>query len=308
MAFTLRHARYFTAAARAGQISRAAIDMNISQSAVTAAVKELEAILGLELFERRSDGVSLTQAGYRFLRHAEDILSAVDDAMDLGGDSSPNRLTGTVRIGMTYTVAGYFAAPFIHRTARRFPAIELALVEAERSTIERKLIDGELDLAFLLTSNLEDGERLSHRTLVCSRRRLWLPAGHDLSRQNTLRLRDLATHPYIVLNVDEAAQTQQRYWERLGVSFNVVFETSSVEAVRTMVASGMGLTVLSDMVFRPWSLDGRRIETRDLSDEVPSMDVGVVWATERQPSPASLTVRKFFQRAVAGEYQSHAMS
>lgn len=299
MAFSFRQARYFVATAQAGQVSRAAVELNISQSAVTAALQQLEALLGVTLFERRSDGVTLTQEGYRFLRHAEHILSAVDDAMEMGSDRTPENLSGRVRIGMSYTVAGYFAAPFLSRASRRFPDVQIEMVEAERRTLEVDLVAGRLDLALMLTSNLRNRAQIAHETLVRSRRRLWLPAGHPLMKASTLSLRDIASYPYIALNVDEAAYAQRSYWKRLGVTPTVVFETSSVEAVRTMVGSGMGLTVLSDMVFRPWSLDGRRIETRDLADEVPSMDVGVTWVAIRDEPAVVSALRSFFIRSAS---------
>lgn len=293
MSFSIRQARYFVATAKAGQVSRAAIELNISQSAVTAAIQQLEGVLGVALFDRRSDGVVLTQEGYRFLRHAEHILAAVEDALELGSDETAEAPRGKVRIGMSYTVAGYFAAPLLSRASRRFPDIEIEMIESERRTLEADLVAGRIDLALMLTSNLRDRAAISHETLIRSRRRLWLPAGHPLMKPATLALRDIVSEPYILLTVDEAVHAQRAYWKASGVQPNVVFKTSSVEAVRTMVASGMGLTVLSDMVFRPWSLDGRRLETRDLADAVPSMDVGVAWSAQGLLSNAVQTLRSF---------------
>ena len=77
-----------------------------------------------------------------------------------------------------------------------------------------------------------------------------------------------------MLTVDEASQTASRYWRPTGLRPNVMFTTSSVEAVRSMVADGMGVTILSDMVYRPWSLEGQRIELRNVAAEIPTMDVG----------------------------------
>ncbi|MEP4434205.1 MAG: LysR substrate-binding domain-containing protein, partial [Hyphomicrobiales bacterium] len=65
------------------------------------------------------------------------------------------------------------------------------------------------------------------------------------------------------------------------------------EAVRSMVASNMGVTILSDMVYRPWSLDGRRVEVVSLADRIPTMDVGVAWAANVQQSAAVSAFREF---------------
>ena len=294
MSFSLKHARYFVAAARTGQVSRAAIELNVSQSAVTSAIHQLETIIGVVLFERRHTGVTVTPAGARFLKHAEHIVAAVTEATRVAVDS-PRDGDQVVRIGMTYTVSGYFAAPLICRVRRLFPDLRIVLEEAGRKQIETGLIDDNLDLAIMLTSNLENAEFIAHETLVRSQRRLWLPAEHALARRRTVSLADLAGEPYIGLTVDEAMDTQRRYWVKANVQPNVVFETSSVEAVRTMVAAGMGVTVLSDMVYRPWSLEGQRIDTCDLVDDVPTMDVGVAWKATRMRSSSVLELINFLK-------------
>ena len=116
-----------------------------------------------------------------------------------------------------------------------------------------------------------------------------LPAGHELVSAARITLADLADRDYIMLTVDEAGQTASRYWNRAGFQPKVVFSTSSVEAVRSMVAAGMGVTILSDMVYRHWSLDGQLIERRDLEDDIPTMDVGIAWKRDRRPQGAALT-------------------
>jgi DNA-binding transcriptional LysR family regulator len=73
-----------------------------------------------------------------------------------------------------------------------------------------------------------------------------------------------------------------------------------VEAVRSMVAAGMGVTILSDMVYRPWSLEGQRIETRVLAEDVPSMDVGLAWRRDAALSPATTAFKDFMSLALAG--------
>jgi len=99
-------------------------------------------------------------------------------------------------------------------------------------------------------------------------------------------LADVARQPYIMLTVDEAAFTAKRYWDRAGHQPTILFQTSSVEAVRSMVAAGMGVTILSDMVYRPWSLDGQRIEKRALAEPVPTMDAGLAWKRDLAMTPA----------------------
>ncbi|WP_119166608.1 LysR family transcriptional regulator [Algihabitans albus] len=290
MSVSFRHIRYFLAAAEAGQISRAAIDLGVSQSAVTAAVKDLEQRVGTKLFERHAQGVSLTLEGSRFVGHARNIVTSVNEALRLEKDSA-REVTGKVRVGVTYTVAGYFLPQQLARFSRSFPGVTVELREAPRASIEEDLVAGRLDTAVLLTSNIETRDRLDKETLIRSRRRLWLPLDHPLQQAEQIDLADLVEEPYVMLTVDEAAQTAGRYWERANLTPRVIFETSSVEAVRSLVANGMGITILSDMVYRPWSLEGQRIETRQVTEPIPSMDVGLAWARGADLSPATRAFR-----------------
>jgi DNA-binding transcriptional LysR family regulator len=205
-----------------------------------------------------------------------------------------------VRIGVTYTVAGYFLPRHQMRFQASFPGVTVELFEAPRDVVEQALVDGALDIAVLLVSNLRDGANLASETLLRSSRRLWLAPEHPLTRAERVRLIDIAEHPYVMLTVDEAKHTAMRYWSLVAREPRVIFRTSSVEAVRSMVAGGMGVTILSDLVYRPWSLEGQRIETRVVEDDVPSMDVGLAWRRDAVLSPTARAFRDFMRFAVAG--------
>ncbi len=133
-----------------------------------------------------------------------------------------------------------------------------------------------------------------------SRRRVWLPVEHHLLTAETITLGDVAREPYVMLTVDEASQTATRYWKPTGLSPNIVFKTSSVEAVRSMVADGIGITILSDMVYRSWSLEGQRIELRNVVADIPTMDIGLAWNRSRPQSPATKSFHDFLSLSFGG--------
>ncbi|MGL6215442.1 LysR substrate-binding domain-containing protein, partial [Billgrantia desiderata] len=155
------------------------------------------------------------------------------------------------------------------------------------------------DLAIVLTSNIDQASGLGRQTLLHSPRRLWVSSHHPLLQRESIRLRDLVDEPYIMLTVDEADQTAMRYWDPTGLAPNILFRTSSVEAVRSMVANGTGICILSDMVYRPWSLEGRRIEHIDLDDPIPTMEVGLAWPEQK---PLSDPARAFQELATSYHY------
>lgn len=299
MALTLKQLRYFLAAAETGQISLAAMELNISQSAITTAIQGLEAQLGVRLLDRSPQGVVPTIEGARFLNHARNITAAAEDAerLPLG---EGRRLTGRLRLGTTYTVAGYYMSRHYARFRRAYPDIAVEMVEWPRMAVEEGLATGSLDMAVMLVSNLTNRAGLEQETLMRSRRRLWLATDHPLLSADRITLADVAAQPYVMLTVDEAKDTAGRYWARAGLEPQVTFATSSVEAVRSMVASGMGVTILSDMVYRPWSLEGQRIELRSVVEEIPSMDVGLAWCKTRPLAPAAAVFRAFMSVAMGG--------
>ncbi|QDX30359.1 LysR family transcriptional regulator [Dickeya poaceiphila] len=289
---TLRQIRYFIATAEMGQISQAAIHLNISQSAVTTAIQELENLLGKPLFLRSVHGMTLTENGSYFLNHAYAVLRSVNDAMNI--PLTDNRISGALNIAASYTVMGYFLPFHLQRLSDGFPQVAIHLNERERQDIEQGLLDRSLNLSLVLTANLTHPE-ITSETLFNSERRLWLPSHHPLCDKPEVSLADVANEPFIMLTVDEADHSAMRYWELSGHHPKVMLRTNSVEAVRSMVANGLGVAILSDLVYRPWSLEGRRIETRSLKDKVHPMSVGLAWYRDAEFTPAMQAVREYFR-------------
>lgn len=292
MSLSLRQIRYFIATAEAGQLSLAASTLGVSQSAVTEAIKSLERETGAQLFRRHAKGVFLTLEGNQFLQHARNILAAVSDATR-APRRSRSELTGSFSLAVTFTVAGYFMPAPLARFRRLFPGVEPVLHELDRADIEQGLVDGRIDLALFLVSNLRNTAAIDTEVLIQSKRRLWLPVNHPLLQPKRVSLADVAPEPYIMLTIDEADRTAIRYWETTRFRPNIVFRTSSVEAVRSMVATGAGVAILSDMVYRPWSLEGGRIEVRTVEDPVPTMDVGLAWRRHAKLDPCAQAFHDF---------------
>jgi DNA-binding transcriptional LysR family regulator len=276
MAFTLRQIQYFVAVAEQGSVTRAAQNLSISQSSVTEALKELETDLGVELFERHPRGLTITHNGHQFLRHATKILASVSDARtSFSGQQST--LSGTLNIGVTSLVAGYVLSDLLARYRRACPGIEVSAIEDNGGYLEHLLVGGELDVAVMVISNLRDRMALQAEILETSPYRLWLPMGHPLVSADIISVADIAREPLIMLTVDEIEENTGKLLSALGARPHVAFRTRSVEAVRSLVATGAGVALLPDLVYRPWSLEGDRIESRDVSGSLPVVQVGMVW-------------------------------
>lgn len=283
MAFTIRQLQFFVAVAEQGTVSGAAKALSISQSSVTEGVKALEGDLGVELFLRRSRSLEITHTGHQFLRHAKKILSDVSDARNVF-NPSPEISTGKLSLGVTSLVAGYVLSEILSRFRRANPSVEINAIEDNGEYLEHLLIGGELDVAVLVTSNLRNRNAMQVETLDVSAFRLWLPMGHELASKEAITLDDVSREPLIMLSVDEIEEGTAKLMSSLGTRLNVAFRTRSVEAVRSLVATGAGVALLPNLVYRPWSLEGDRIEIRDVSGDLPAVQVGLAW---RRGAPLS---------------------
>lgn len=159
--------------------------------------------------------------------------------------------------------------------------------------IEDGLPANRFDMAMVLTSVVNNPELVTE-TLQSSRRRLWVPANHPLTGAGRVGSAEIAREPYIMLTIDEAAHTALRCWSSSAHRPGIRLRTSSVEAVRSMAANGLGVAILSDMVYRLWSLEGKRLETIVPVEPVPAMDVGLAWRRGVEMSPAMRVFRDYF--------------
>jgi len=286
MAFTLRQLQFFVAAAEAGSISGAARALSISQSSVTEAVRALEEDLGVALFDRQARGLALTHRGSQFLRHAQKILADVAAARlafreEAGG-------TGRLALGVTSLVAGYVLSDILSRFRRAHPQVDLQVVEETGDYLQHLLIGGEIDVAVLLASSVRDRLAMRIETLVVSPWRLWLPLGHPLAAAEAIGLDDLAQAPLIQLMVDEIEESTRAMMAALRVRPRIALRTRSVEAVRSLVATGAGVAILPELMYRPWSLEGDRIGIRDISGDLGTVQVGLAWRRGAPLPPPAL--------------------
>ncbi|KAA2315040.1 LysR family transcriptional regulator [Pseudooceanicola sediminis] len=297
MSFTIRQLQYFVAVAEKGSVIGAAQMLSISQSAITEAIKNLEGDLGVTLFDRHARGLDITYNGHQFLRHATKILADVSGARRAFAPSRET-LSGRLNVGVTSLMAGYVMSDLLARYRRLNPGVEATAIEDTGEYLEHLLVGGELDVAVMVISNLRDRMALQSEILNVSAFRLWLPLEHKLTRQESISLDDVAREPLIMLNIDEMEDEAVNLLSAFGKRPRIAFRTRSVEAVRSLVATGAGVALLPDLIYRPWSLDGDRIESRDVSGALPILQVGIVW---RKGLSLSAATRDFISIAQASQ-------
>lgn len=275
MNFTLRQLEFFIVLAQEKQISKAATRCHISQSSMTVAMRNLEEALHSQLFLRQPKGVQLTPAGERFLLHARkiinDSLHAIEDL-----HYQPELAGGQIVIGIAKTLSAYLLPSIISEVEQHFPLMAIQFVEGDPAELIKNLRDNKLAFALVLTSNISHDSGFKIETFIRSQRRLWVAQGHSLLSKASVKLSDLENMPFIMLDTDKYPDVIGEHWASRGGQPNISFTTTSFEAVRSLVAKAKGVTILSDLVYRPWSLEGLRVMRKTIEDSVTFMDVGAV--------------------------------
>ncbi|HEV7804639.1 MAG TPA: LysR family transcriptional regulator [Solirubrobacteraceae bacterium] len=198
MDLDLRLVKYFVAVAQAGNVTRAAERLHISQPALSAAVKQLEQQLGVALLERVGRGLRLTPAGELLLARGLELLehagAVADEVRGRGADEPAARL----RIGLSPTARYGVAPALLAACAAAAPAVMLYASEDTTAALLRDVAHGRLDLAvvFCAPSDLPDGVELE--LLRDEQAVIHLPAGHPLAERPALTLDDLADETILI--------------------------------------------------------------------------------------------------------------
>lgn len=293
MDIKLKQLKYFIVTAETGRISLAAKSFYVSQSTITYSIQVLESQIGQSLFIRTSKGVTLTEFGTQFLPKAKTMLTMLEEIEDAA--KSYHNIVGRLKLAVTYTVMGYFITPHIKRLKTLYPNLSIDIFEMTRVEAEQALLQQDIDMAILLTSN-SNNPKIKTETFLNSDRRLWVSSTHPLLKSNAVYLSDLLSFPYVMLNVDESYKSSLRYWHKNHINPNIWLKTSSIEAIRSLVGNGDAITILSDMVYRPWSLEGRQIETIILQDTIDPMSIGLAYITGTENSIEATTLRGYFSQ------------
>ncbi len=284
---TLRQFRYFIAVAESGSVAAASRMLNIAQSALTKSMQELEDDLGQRLFERSSKGMQLTAPGHRFLASARKVIGAVADATRLHRADGSENLSGTLAIGVTSLVAGYYLSELLARYRRNSPGVQVLVTEETPPFLEHLLINGELDVAIMVSNVLGEPQALVAETLTRSPNRVWMASNHPLTQGDEVTLAECAAFDQVVLEADRIDDLMRAVWARHQLKPRTLLRTSSLEAVRSLVGAGTGIAVLPDFLYRPWTLDAEHVDARRLRGELPTVDVGLVWRRGLGVKPAA---------------------
>jgi len=268
MRYSLRQLEVFLATARHENISRAATDLAMSQSAASGSLKELENQFEVQLFDRIGKRLHLSELGNQLRPRAENLLA---QAREFEQALANRDISGRLQVGATLTIGNYLAVGMIAQFKRRYPDTDIALTVANTETIAQRVADFELDMG------LVEGE-LNHPDLDTLHWRkdhlvVFAAPGHPLYGSAPLTDEALLPLPWIMREPGSGTrQTFERAMHGILADLDIAMELQHTEAIKRAVESGLGVGCLSSIsledAFKRGSLVPLQVTNRDFSRDL----------------------------------------
>ena len=280
----IRHFATFRAVLREGSFLKAARVLGLAQPTVTLHVQELEAELGLELFDRRGRHRLLTRAGELFAERALPILEGLDALTESMAEIRDAR-GGRLHIGSIEPAASERITPILSRLRRERPALRVRLDVSGTEGVSRGVASGETDLGICSTPPAELG--LAFEPLFSQELVLLVPSRHPLARAASVRASDLEGEPLLVTEQGCAYRgAVEAAFQKRGVQPLWALETGSVETLKAAVRQGLGIALLP----RSPALPSPGAVVKTMSDLVIALQVGLATRRNAGPAPPALAM------------------
>ncbi|OHC63332.1 MAG: LysR family transcriptional regulator [Rhodocyclales bacterium GWA2_65_20] len=273
---TLTELKYIVALARERHFGRAAEKCFVSQPTLSVAVKKLEDELGAILFERGQNEVSTTPVGDQVVAQAERVLAEANRVKELA-DAAGDPLAGPLRIGAIYTIGPYLLPKLVPLVKQRAPKMPLMIEENFTLRLLEALKRGDLDVAVLALPIAEPG--LVAQAVYDEAFRVLLPAGHPWAkRRAAVAPAELLGEPLLMLGRGNCFRDQVLdLCTQAGQGGPQVLEGSSLETIRHMVASGVGITVMPATAVDGIPKTDALLRVRAFAAPQPSRRIGLAW-------------------------------
>jgi LysR family hydrogen peroxide-inducible transcriptional activator len=262
--------RYFCAVARTGSFTRAAQQERLAQPSLSQQVRKLEDELGTKLFDRLGRTVRLTQLGEAFRPRAEAIVQQVE-AAKLEIREMAGAEQGKLVIGAIPTIAPYFLPSRLASFARRFPRVQLVVIEEVTHELVNLIHQGAVDLALLALP--VPAAHCSCQELFRERLYLAVPRNHRLASSPRVHLAQIGSDPFLLLKEGHCfRENTLAVCGRARLQPNVVFESGQFSTILAMVSAGSGLSIVPEMAVE----ETRGCRFIPLADESANRRVGIL--------------------------------
>ncbi len=290
---TLTELRYVVAVARERHFGRAADKCAVTQPTLSVAIKKLEDELGVILFERATSEIKVTEIGTRLVAQAERVLAEAGRVTEIAA-AGKDPLAGPLRIGCIYTIAPYLLPKLVPLLKERAPVMPLIIEENFTDRLLEKLKNGGLDIAVIALPLEEPG--LVAQAVYDETFRVLFPAAYPWNKTKVIDAAWLLDAPLLMLGPGNCFRDQIldlcSTAKREAGNSPQILEGSSLETIRLMVASGVGVTVMPASAVDGISAKDPLLRVRPFADPQPTRRVGLVWRSSYPRYRAVDVVRK----------------
>jgi DNA-binding transcriptional LysR family regulator len=275
----LRQLEHFVAVAEERHFTRAAARLHIVQSGLSASIRALEDEMGAALFERTTRRVNVTQAGQAFLDEARRVLSAAKIARGVVADMQSLQ-RGRLIIGAIQGLSPFIDLPkLLGDFHRQYPNIEIRLSFDGTEALIEGVLEGRLDIAFTQFVKMPPAELMA-TMLACDPLVLACPRHHARAGQQDLQLSDIVNEDFIDLPIGHGTrQLVDQSFATAGLSRRSGFEVNDLAMQLDMVAHGLGVALVPEMVVEKWEREGSSapLSHASLAEPEPCWELAVVF-------------------------------
>ncbi|HIP53412.1 MAG TPA: hydrogen peroxide-inducible genes activator [Chromatiales bacterium] len=278
---TLNELRYIVAVARERHFGHAAAACFVSQPTLSVAVKKLEDELGVSLFERGAGEVTVTPIGEQIVAQAQRVLEEAGVIKSLANHGK-DQLQGPLRVGAIYTIGPYLLPNLIPVMSERAPRMPLVVEENYTAVLSEQLKQGELDVIIISLPFEEPG--IVTRPLYDEPFVMLMPSSHPWTQKKSVDLADLAEENVLLLGEGHCFRDQVLEACPLCLkpsaseeNLQKTLQGSSLETIRYMVASGVGVTILPCTASGAQRFSERLVAVRRIKGRPPSRRVALAW-------------------------------
>ena len=287
---TLTELRYIVAVARERHFGRAASACYVSQPTLSVAIKKLEEELGVLLFERGAGDVAVTPTGRVIVEQAQRVLEEAARIKEIA-QAGRDPLAGPIRVGAIYTIGPYLFPKLVPIVRRNAPSMQLIITENYTHVLATMLKQGEVDAIVVALPFVEQGVEV--QPLYDEPFLVAMPQGHPFEKKKQVSADELEKESLLLLGAGHCFRDQVldlcSKVHRSASGLQRTLEGGSLETIRQMVASGVGVTVLPSSSVAPGSGATGLIRVRPFAKPVPDRRVALAWR-KSFPRPQAIQV------------------
>lgn len=271
---TLTELQYIVAVAQERHFGRAAERAFVTQPALSLAIKKLEEELGATIFERRRNRIELTAIGEQIVHQAQRVLEEADQIKILAAQGK-DQLNGPLRFGVIATVGPYILPDLVPLLSARAPKMPLELEENLTLNLAGMLKSGKLDVIMIALPF--DEPAIVTQALYDEPFKVLIPVGHPWQKKKLIDSRQLAPEKVLLPHAGHCFRQQVLdACPELSRSDTEGWQGNSLETIRQMVASGLGITVMPASALTP-KYESKRLIAIEMAKPVPGRRIGLAW-------------------------------